>query len=79
MCQLRGESAADAYCYRQRCVSVVNCSFRQGDANTVGTLTFDLETHSVKRRPIRLMQWRYGHAVTLASYNAVDGSDFKLA
>jgi len=49
-----------------------------GSANELGTLEFDLDTHSVKRRPLRVMQWSGGKMKTLAYFN-IGGNDFRLA
>ena len=48
-----------------------------GDGGKAGTLTFDLATHSVKRRPMMVLQWKGGKIVPLASFN-IDGADFRL-
>ena len=48
-----------------------------GDAGKAGTVAFDLATHSVKRRPMMVLQWKGGKIVTLASFN-IDGANFHL-
>lgn len=48
-----------------------------GDNNRPGTLTFDIETHSVKSRPMAIVQFKGGKIVPLASFN-IDGADFHL-
>jgi branched-chain amino acid transport system substrate-binding protein len=48
-----------------------------GDGGKAGTVTFDLATHSVKRRPMMVLQWKGSKIVPLASFN-IDGADFHL-
>lgn len=48
-----------------------------GDDNTVGTLSFDLETHSPKHRPMTVAQFRNGKVVPLAHFD-IGGANFKL-
>ncbi len=47
-----------------------------GDANKVGTVEFDLHTHSVKRRPISISRYNNGTYTPLAEFN-VGGADFR--
>jgi branched-chain amino acid transport system substrate-binding protein len=49
-----------------------------GDNEKPGVLAFDLTTHSVKKRPMRVLQFKGGKIVTLAYFN-IDGADFRLA
>ena len=49
-----------------------------GSATELGTLEFDLDTHSVKRRPMRILQWNSGRMNTLAYFN-IGGVDFRFA
>jgi hypothetical protein len=48
-----------------------------GDANTVGTISFDLQTHSVKHRPMTVAQFKDGKVTPLAHFD-IGGADFKL-
>jgi len=48
-----------------------------GDANTVGTISFDLQTHSVKHRPMTVAQFKDGKVTPLAHFD-IGGTDFKL-
>jgi branched-chain amino acid transport system substrate-binding protein len=47
-----------------------------GDANTVGTYTLDLKSHSVSKRPMGLFSYKGGRASPLASFG-IGASDFK--
>ena len=47
-----------------------------GDSTRPGVLAFDLETHSVKRRPMMVSQYRTGKIKPLAFYN-IGGADFR--
>ncbi len=49
-----------------------------GDSSRPGTLAFDLDTHSVKRRPMMVSQYKGGKVTPLAFYN-IGGADFRLA
>ena len=49
-----------------------------GDASRPGTLAFDLATHSVKRRPMSVSQYKGGKVTPLAFFN-IGGVDFRLA
>jgi branched-chain amino acid transport system substrate-binding protein len=48
-----------------------------GDESTVGTLTFDLETHSVKKRPMTVAQFKDGKITPLAHFD-IGGTNFEL-
>jgi len=48
-----------------------------GDDSTVGALTFDLETHSVKKRPMTVAQFKDGKITPLAHFD-IGGTNFKL-
>ena len=48
-----------------------------GDATTVGTLTFDLTTHSVKHRPMTVAQYKGGKVTPLARFD-IGGGGFHL-
>jgi branched-chain amino acid transport system substrate-binding protein len=49
-----------------------------GSADKAGIVECDLKTHSVKRRPMAIAQYRNKQVVPLAFYN-VGGADFRLA
>jgi hypothetical protein len=49
-----------------------------GDANTVGTIEFDLHTHSVKRRPMTVAQYK-DHKITPLAYFDIGGGNFRMA
>jgi ABC-type branched-subunit amino acid transport system substrate-binding protein len=48
-----------------------------GDDSTVGTITFDLQTHSVKHRPMTVSQFKDGKVTPLAHFD-IGGANFKL-
>jgi branched-chain amino acid transport system substrate-binding protein len=48
-----------------------------GDDNTVGTISFDLKTHSVKHRPMTVAQYKGGKVVPLAHFD-IGGGNFRL-
>ncbi len=48
-----------------------------GDSNKPGTLALDLTSHSVKRRPMIVGQYKGGKVNVLAHFN-IDGADFRL-
>jgi ABC-type branched-subunit amino acid transport system substrate-binding protein len=48
-----------------------------GDPNTVGTISFDLQTHSVKHRPMTVSQFKDGKVTPLARFD-IGGGDFRL-
>ena len=48
-----------------------------GDENTVGTITFDLHTHSVKHRPMTVAQFKDGKVTPLARFD-IGGAGFHL-
>ena len=49
-----------------------------GDSGKPGILAFDLDTHSVKRRPMTVSQYKGGKVTPLAFFN-IRGADFRLA
>lgn len=49
-----------------------------GDEETVGTKELDLETHSVKQRPMGVFEYRDGEVTPLAYFD-IDGENFRLA
>jgi len=49
-----------------------------GDGGKAGVITFDLESHSVKKRPMTVLQFKGGKIGTLAFFD-IDGADFRLA
>jgi ABC-type branched-subunit amino acid transport system substrate-binding protein len=49
-----------------------------GESNKAGTLECDLKTHSVKRRPLSIAQYRNKAFEPLAYFN-IGGTDFRLA
>jgi branched-chain amino acid transport system substrate-binding protein len=49
-----------------------------GNADKAGMIECDLKTHSVKRRPMAIAQYRNKKIVPLAYYN-IGGTDFRLA
>jgi hypothetical protein len=49
-----------------------------GDAKRAGTLECDTKTHSVKRRPITIAQFRDKKFEPLAYFN-IGGADFRFA
>jgi ABC-type branched-subunit amino acid transport system substrate-binding protein len=49
-----------------------------GDAKTVGTIEFDLHTHSVKRRPMTVAQFKNGKVTPLAYFD-IGGGNFRMA
>jgi len=48
-----------------------------GDDTTVGTIAFDLDSHSVKHRPMTVAQFKNGKVVPLAHFD-IGGGNFKL-
>jgi hypothetical protein len=48
-----------------------------GDEGTVGALTFELETHSVKKRPMTIAQFKDAKITPLAHFD-IGGENFKL-
>jgi len=49
-----------------------------GDSGKPGVLAFDLDTHSVKKRPMMVSQYKAGKVTPLAFYD-IHGADFRLA
>ena len=48
-----------------------------GTASTLGVMSFDKTSHSVKHRPMSMSQYKNGKTTVLATYD-IDGSNFKL-
>jgi len=48
-----------------------------GSAAAVGSIVFNLETHSLRSRPMRVMRYVNGQVVTLATFN-IGGTDFQF-
>jgi branched-chain amino acid transport system substrate-binding protein len=48
-----------------------------GDDNTIGEIQFDLHTHSVKKRPMTVAQFKNGKVVPLAHFD-IGGGNFKM-
>jgi ABC-type branched-subunit amino acid transport system substrate-binding protein len=48
-----------------------------GTSTEIGTMEFNLADHSVKRRPMRILQFRDGTMNTLATFD-IGGKDFRL-
>jgi hypothetical protein len=53
-------------------------SLYAGSADKAGTVECDLKTHSVKRRPMAIAQYRNKQIVSLAYYE-IGEADFRLA
>jgi len=49
-----------------------------GSNNAAGTISFDMQTHSVKSRPMAMLQYRSGRVTPLAYFN-IGGDGFRLA
>lgn len=48
-----------------------------GNSNQIGTIEFDLHTHSVKRRPMTVAQFKNGKVTPLAYFD-IGGGDFRM-